>query len=62
MNVRGASTMIFGFILVCSVFLPTAQADDWDQMMKLTFTQPVEIPGRVLPAGTYWFVFAKQSV
>jgi hypothetical protein len=25
---------------------------------KLTFSEPVEIPGRVLDAGTYWFTLA----
>ena len=29
------------------------------QMTKFTFTQAVEIPGRVLPAGTYRFVLQK---
>ena len=33
----------------------TARADDRDKKTVLTFTQPVEIPGRVLPAGTYMF-------
>jgi hypothetical protein len=56
MNIRGASTIIFCFILACVVFLPAALADEWDQMTKFTFSQPVEIPGGVLPAGTYWFV------
>src|ERR1700677_1041129 len=26
--------------------------------MKITFNEPVEIPGLVLPAGTYWLVLA----
>jgi hypothetical protein len=29
-------------------------ADTWDRLTKVTFSQPVEIPGQVLPAGTYW--------
>ena len=36
--------------------LTSARADDWDQATKITFSQSVQIPGRVLPAGTYWFV------
>lgn len=55
MNIRSAS-IIFCFILACAVFLPAARADDWNQMTKLEFSQPIEIPGGVLPAGTYWFV------
>jgi len=30
-------------------------ADEWDKMTQLTFTQPVQVPGKVLPAGTYVF-------
>jgi len=33
-----------------------ARADEWNQATKLTFNQPVEIPGqKILAAGTYWF-------
>jgi hypothetical protein len=32
-----------------------ARADALDQKTILTFNQPVEIPGKVLPAGTYVF-------
>jgi hypothetical protein len=32
-----------------------ANADEWDHLTKVTFSQPVEIPGQVLQAGTYWF-------
>ena len=38
------------------VFLaPRMKADEWNQATKFTFSEPVEIPGQVLPAGTYWF-------
>jgi hypothetical protein len=43
------------------MFIPTAQADDWNRKSKITFSGPVEIPGvhltgwAVLPAGTYVF-------
>jgi len=42
--------------LASIITLPSARADEWDQATKITFSQPVQIPGRVLPAGTYWFV------
>ena len=32
---------------------PTVYADDWDKATRLTVNQPFEIPGMVLPAGTY---------
>jgi hypothetical protein len=33
----------------------SARADELDKKTSITFGQPVEIPGRVLPAGTYVF-------
>jgi hypothetical protein len=41
---------IFGFALV-----PKAASDVWDKKTVVTFSGPVEIPGKVLPAGTYVF-------
>jgi hypothetical protein len=35
--------------------LPRAKAGEWDQKTVFTFSGPVEIPGQVLPAGTYVF-------
>src|SRR5437870_12980003 len=32
-----------------------AKADEWDKKTIVTFDQPIEIPGMVLPAGTYVF-------
>jgi hypothetical protein len=43
------------FLLAFLFVLPVARADEWNQAMKFTFSQPVQIPGRVLPAGTYIF-------
>jgi hypothetical protein len=37
------------------LFAPAAKADEWDKLTKVTFSAPVEIPGQVLPAGTYVF-------
>ncbi len=42
-------------LLACLIVLPAARADQSNQATKVTFSQPVQIPGRVLPAGTYWF-------
>lgn len=56
MRIRKAWPFIFGLILACVVVLPAAQAGTEDQATKFVFSGPVEIPGRVLPAGTYWFV------
>ena len=45
-----------GLTLSLLALIPvTAGADEWNKKTVLTFSQPVEIPGHVLPAGTYTF-------
>ena len=56
MNSRTLWSAIFSLILGWAVFLPTAQAGMWNQQTKVTFDKPMEIPGCVLPAGSYWFI------
>jgi hypothetical protein len=56
MNYTKPWTVVFGAMLGCTALLPVAQAGEDSQQTKVTFSQPVEIPGQVLPAGTYWFV------
>jgi hypothetical protein len=44
--------------LLCSALLLAilpAAADDWNKKTTVTFSAPVELPGVVLPAGTYVF-------
>ncbi|HUA14598.1 MAG TPA: hypothetical protein VMG31_04820 [Verrucomicrobiae bacterium] len=48
-------------VLAFGVCLPSARADEWNERTELTFNQPVEIPGVVLPAGTYWFILANSQ-
>jgi hypothetical protein len=45
-----------GLALASLIVLPKAHGSEEDQATKLTFGQSVQIPGKVLPAGTYWFV------
>jgi hypothetical protein len=47
---------VIAFAFASMITLPAARADERDQASKLTFSESVQIPGRVLPAGTYWFV------
>jgi hypothetical protein len=49
------------FLLAFAIMLPVLRADERNQATKFTFTQPVQIPGRVLPAGTYWFQLVDGS-
>jgi len=41
--------------------LPRAKADQWNQKTVLTLASPVEIPGQILPAGTYVFKLADSQ-
>jgi len=52
-------TLWIGLMLSLLGFMSAAvQADEWDKKTVLTFSQPVEVPGHVLPAGTYTFKLA----
>ena len=57
MNIRKAFITLV-LLITFAILLPSARAGVYDQATKLTFNQPVKIPGRILPAGTYWFVLA----
>jgi hypothetical protein len=49
-------------VALCALAAPSAlRADQWDKATKLTFSEPVEVPGEVLPAGTYWFTLADSE-
>ena len=61
MNTKKMFFAFFTLVLMFAVMLPVARADAWDQATELTFSQPVEIPGQILPAGSYWFVLLNDS-
>jgi hypothetical protein len=51
-----------GLVAVCALAAPSAMmADEEDKATKLTFSEPVEVPGQVLSAGTYWFTLADSE-
>jgi hypothetical protein len=52
----GFALALFGF-----AWAPAARADEWNRATKITFSQPVEIAGHVLPAGTYLFKIADSN-
>jgi hypothetical protein len=55
MNTHKAFGLTLGLLSAFTVALPLAHADEADQATRFTFSQPIRIPGNVLPAGTYWF-------
>jgi hypothetical protein len=49
---------IFCLLAVSSLgatVLPSARADEWNKKTVVTFSQAIEVPGKILPAGTYTF-------
>jgi hypothetical protein len=50
------SLLAVGFL--GATVLPSARADEWNKKTVVTFSQAVEIPGKILPAGTYMFQLA----
>jgi hypothetical protein len=53
--------VILAAMLAFLAVLPVARASEQDQATKLTFDRAIQIPGRVLPAGTYWFVLEETT-
>jgi hypothetical protein len=47
--------------LFCIVCAPHVRADQWNQATKITFNDSIEVPGRILAAGTYWFTLLNDD-
>lgn len=45
--------VVLALTLFGAVCASGVKADGWNKKTVMTFSQPVEIPGQVLPAGTY---------
>ena len=62
MNTRKQFVVILILAFLFALAVPsTLMADEWNKATKLTFSEPVEVPGVVLPAGTYWFTLADSE-
>lgn len=53
--------LLVAAVFVALSFTPVAIADNWDKKTIVTFDQDVEIPGQVLPAGTYVFKLLRSN-
>jgi hypothetical protein len=60
MNLR-KTLSILGLMLTFTIMLPVVHADDWNQATRFTFNQPVQVPGRILPVGTYFFQLVGEN-
>src|ERR1700730_9123020 len=54
--------LLIAFAIASVLFLEVvAHADEADQSIKITFNQAIEIPGQILPPGTYLFKLADPN-
>ncbi len=56
LTLLGLALMIAGSSLV-----PVAKADEWNKETIVTFSEPVQVPSKVLQAGTYVFKLADSD-
>jgi hypothetical protein len=54
-TIKLAVLLALSLIVTWGLSTVSAYADDWNKATKITFSNPVEIPGMILPAGTYMF-------
>jgi hypothetical protein len=48
-------------IIAASNVAPVAKADEWNKETVVTFSAPIEVPGKELPPGTYVFKLADSD-
>ncbi len=58
MQIRGIVQATVCAAVLCGTIALGAKADEWNKKTTVTFTDSVEIPGQVLPPGTYVFKLA----
>src|ERR1700693_1860909 len=60
MKAKNVLSLILGVIVLAGFMALQAQATTLNKRTTVTFNQPVEIPGQVLPAGTYTFTIVNS--
>jgi hypothetical protein len=53
--------LVLAAVMFALLLSSGVRADEWDKKTVVTFDQDVEIPGQVLPAGTYVFKLLRSS-
>ena len=56
MRIGKSVFLLLAITLLGATVLPSARADTWNKKTIVTFSQAVEVPGKILPAGTYTFM------
>jgi len=60
MKIVKAVFCLLAITLFGATWLSSARADTWNKKTVVTFSQAFEVPGKVLPAGTYTFVLLES--
>jgi len=60
MGIRKSILALLGVVLI-GTFAAGVRAQTFSKMTTVKFNQPIEIPGQVLPAGTYIFTVAESA-
>ncbi len=58
MKIAKIALVVFALVLFGAALATSVRADQYNKKTVMTFDQPIEIPGQVLPAGTYTFKLA----
>jgi hypothetical protein len=51
---------VLALALLGAALVPGARGDNWNKKTVMTFDQPIEVPGQILPAGTYTFALVES--
>ena len=60
MQILRGAVIVFCALLFCA-FAKTTTANEWNKRTSVTFSSPVQIPGKVLRPGTYIFKLAPSN-
>jgi hypothetical protein len=55
------TALAIGTLVLYAALAPRANADEWNKKTIVTFSEAVEVPGHVLPAGTYIFKLMESN-
>lgn len=61
MKIMKTVLAVLALTMFSAIFTSGVRADEWNKKTVITFSEPVEIPGQVLPAGTYTFKLANSA-
>ena len=61
MNYRTVTIAMLTLVFAAGIVVPNLHADEEDKKTIITFSEPVQVPGTTLPAGTYTFKLADST-